>query len=347
MSHGSRWIVLVVMVTSLLVGTANAQSRRAAAIEVIPGISVSIDAFPENRVAPTRAEYLRVLRIAATEWNDAEVKLDRRLLEFVVTEAQPTTRGRTRTRTWTCKHHDAARAVRTDARAERLVSGTPYVEWFDLREYCWDEALRAVERGASMEASFGPKRSPNRRFWIARSPSLNVSVARVPFGAVTTTFPRTAAFSESSLRVSMSPVDATSSPSSFAVSVSSDESQRVYLATDLFAFDVRGPLGKTSCSITRTQIVPLPDFFSRIAPRRSLSRRLDANAFCRDAFPVAGIYELTPRLSLPYGASPTPGGENALTGEFVGAPAAVRIRRPGKPYVEQNVDDLPRAEVGT
>jgi hypothetical protein len=347
MNNGWRLVVLVVLVASSVVGTAEAQSRRPAPAPIIPGIAVTVDAFPEDRVAPTRAEYLRVLRIAATEWNDAEVKLDRRLVEFVVTETQPAARGRTRTRTWTCKHHDAARAARGEARAERLVAGNPYVEWLDLREYCWGDALRAVERGATMEASFGPKRAPNRRFWVARSPSLSVSVARVPFGAITTPFPRATSEADASVRVSMSPIDAATTPSSFSVTVSSGESHRVYLATDLFSFAVRGAVGKTACSIVRTQIVPLPDFFSRIAPRRSLSRRLDANAFCRDAFPVAGIYEVTPRLTLPYRASQTPGGENALTGEFVGEPAAVRIRRPGTPYVEQHLDDLPRAEVGS
>jgi hypothetical protein len=61
---------------------------------------------------------------------------------------------------------------------------------------------------------------------------------------------------------------------------------------------------------------------------------LDADFFCPEhTFELAGVYEITPELTLPHSGEEW--GLAAVTGTFVGPTVAVRITQGGLAYLEQ------------
>jgi len=304
-----------------------------------PGVEVRLAPFAPTQ-PPGDPRYLFTMELRATSWTLPEVVADRRLLRFEVTD--PTAR---RPRPLRCVHPDAPRFRANPARARVLGGeGTPsvYREWIDLRMYCSGRALALLDRGAHVVAHYGYARAA-RGVWVARQApttpgaqsALDLAAGEFDFAARAPTTP-----SSEAARVSLAAADrATQSGLGFSINVRpTSGTRRVYLRLDQARFRIRGPLGSVECGLERVPVVPIVDFFRRVSPLSGASLRIDARQACPGAFPIAGIYEVTPVIELPH-RFPGPS-DQSLTGTFVGASAIVRIRAGERGYVEHLPEDL-------
>ncbi len=307
-----------------------------------PGVEVRLVPFTGAN-PPGEPRYLYVMELRSTSWTLPEVVADRRLLRFDVSD--PTARH---PRPLRCAHPDAPRFHAAPARAQTLGGeGLPsvYREWIDLRMYCNGRALGLLEHGAHVVATYGYAHGA-RGAWVARRAASGPeaqSVSELSAGEFDvapllppTTSPPT---STEAAQVTLARADsATQAGLGFSVSVrSTSGTRRVYLRNDQVRFRVRGPLGTHECGLDRVPIVPIVDFFRSVSPRAAATVRVDAAQACPDAFPVAGIYEVSPVVELPHAFPAHP--EQSLTGSFVGAPAVVRIRVGERGYVEHIPDE--------
>ncbi|MEM9072378.1 MAG: hypothetical protein AAGE52_27985 [Myxococcota bacterium] len=296
-----RWILLLALTST----TTTAQE---------PALSISVHAFDQG------GPFHR--RVVVVSNRDQDVVRDRRLLRF-------TFRAEGSRRRHTCVHPSAPRRV-SEPRVARMAAGDRYEEWVDLRMYCWGRALKALSRGGEITATYGFRRR-GRRQWIARvdgerRPLHRVELGGTPWGGVPV--PATA----NDVTVALSPATVRGSWPTFRPRVRGQG--RVYLRDDLWSFLVRGPLGVVSCEPQRHPVTPIVDFFVRLS-RRGRSASLDASLYCPDdTFRVEGVYEVTPSLELIYDAEAF--SFDAITGEFEGAPQAIRVLRRGAPYVVQD-----------
>lgn len=341
-SIGCLFLVLSSLCASTLVPHATQAQwrRRAPAVPPPPpGVEARLVPFAPTE-PPGDPRYLFVMELRATGWTLPDVVADRRLLRFEVTD--PAAR---RPRPLRCAHPDAPRFRANPARARVLGGeGTPavYREWIDLRMYCSGRALALLDRGAHVVARYGYARAA-RGAWVARQASttpgfqsaLDLAAGEFDFAARTAVAP-----SSEAARASLAAADrATQSGLGFSVSVRpTSGTRRVYLRHDQARFRIRGPLGSVECGLERVPVVPIVDFFRRVSPRSGASVRIDARVACPGAFPIAGIYEVTPVIELPH-RYPGPS-DQSLTGTFVGEPAVVRIRVGERGYVEHLPEDL-------
>ncbi len=325
--------VLLVLVCA---SGASAQRRaRRAAPSVSPGVVAELAPYAPTS-PPGDPRYLFTLTLRTTTWPDAEVIADRRLLRFEVSDPNSS-----RARPLTCSHPDAPRFRANPPRA-RVVGGMnaaqSYREWIDLRMYCTGRALDRAERGGRIVASYGFARAA-KKVWVARMrPTTGdaPSVPRLTAGELTLS-PRPVSDPSgppADVSVALAPTSRrTEEGLVLAVGVRSPSGPHmVYLRHDYVRFRIRGPLGAVECGIPPTPLAPIVDLFRPVSPRTATSIRVDARQACRGSFPIAGVYEVAPVVSLPWAFPGNP--SRAVTGEFVGEPGAVRITAGGRGYVE-------------
>jgi len=289
--------------------------------------------------------YRYIVTVRAAQ--SAEVVADRRLIELELSPTEGRRRRRVR-----CRHRRVRRSTR-NARTVTLAAGETWQEWIDLRTYCWGRNLRALQAGAEVQVRYGWRR-PTPRRWVARLPESSrrewtsrlepepFTFAPVEPDDETRRVER--ASEEPSvdepgpapIRLSLSSSTATgASGVRFSVAVRAQEGvERVYVRPESFVFTVTGPTGSFRCALPPWGGAPVADLYERITTRRAARERLVASALCpEDAFSRAGIYEVTPKVRLPYG-----GGEwelDAVTGRFVGPTVPLRVLTSEDGYVVQ------------
>ncbi len=315
---------------------ARAQRRpRGMPLEATPGVVAALTPWTPAD-PPGDPRYLRVLTLRTTTWTDAEVVADRRLLRFDVSDpASP------RARPLPCVHPAAPRFRPDSPRVRALGGAASYREWIDLRMYCSGRALDRLERGGRAVARYGHARGP-RRAWVARprGGAADVAVATLAAGEIVLsarTAPTNAAPAPEARVTLASVTRATGDVLALEVGVRATSGARVvYLRHDFARFRVRGPLGALECGLEPTPLAPIVDLFRPVSARAAATIRVDARQACRGAFPIAGIYEVTPVVALPWAF---PGdAARAITGEYVGEPAVVRITEGDRGYVEHIPD---------
>ncbi len=335
-------IALFVFGTLAAAGPAEAQ-RRGRSDDSPPGVEVTVAPSPS---ADSPFRYIFTIR--PTAWSSAEVVADRRLLTFVV---HPEGRGRRRV----CRHPNAPRRAPEGRVVTLSQSGetTEHREWFDLRMYCWGRALRALRAGARVEVYYGFRRRGRRR-WVAREAGADrrsavrrLEVGELSFAAIDGDEDSEGAESadgeeEPAIVVSMRPSDVrTGGGLVFRPRIRATRRALVYVRDDLFRYRIDGPLGETECALPRTRISPVIDFYRRLGGRRRARGTLAIHLACRDAFQVAGIYEVTPIVDLIYDADRWEI-DDVVTGTFEGEPVPIRVRRGERGYVEQ----VPGTDIG-
>lgn len=331
-------MVLLALASVSSLTHAQRRARVASAPPPPPGVEVRLVPFTGAN-PPGDPRYLYVMELRATSWSLPEVVADRRLLRFDVSD--PTARH---PRPLRCANPDAPRFRAAPARAQILGGeGLPsvYREWIDLRMYCNGRALALLEHGAHVVATYGYAHGA-RGAWVARRAASGPeapSVSELSAGEFDVAPLLAQPASTGAAQVTLARADsATQAGLGFSVSVrSTSGTRRVYLRNDQVRFRVRGPLGAHECGLDRVPIVPIVDFFRSVSPRSAATVRVDAAQACPDAFPVAGIYEVSPVVELPHAFVAHP--EQSLTGTFVGAPAVVRIRVDERGYVEHIPDE--------
>lgn len=304
---------------------------RAAADEAAP-VAVTLEPWAALDGVERPHRYVVTMR----SMGSMEVVADRRLLAF---EVRPEG-GR---RAQRCRHPRLPSRVSSE-RVRTLAPGEVWQEWIDLRMYCWGRALDALETGGEVTARYGFRRpSPTR--WVGRVPGSRsrewtggVDVEPFRFPAIASTAEATPS-GEPRVRVTLAATSARNGASiRFRVAVRAvEERPRVYVRPDAFAFAVRGP--GASDALVRCELVggggtPMPDLYRRINERTGWRELLDAGAYCPpDTFEAAGVYEVTPEVSLEHD------GEewhlDAVTGRFTGVAAPLRITTGDHGYVEQ------------
>jgi hypothetical protein len=110
--------------------------------------------------------------------------------------------------------------------------------------------------------------------------------------------------------------------------------ERVYVRPDSWSFRVDGPLGRVTCRAEPGGGSPPPDLYQRITTRAAATGFLDASYFCPEGtFELAGVYEVTPKVRLPFDGSDV--GLSAVSGRFSGPTAIIRILSGDRGYFEQ------------
>jgi hypothetical protein len=274
---------------------------------------------------------------------------DRRLLSF---ELRPARGRRAR-----CRHPDAPRRSR-DAHVLPATEDAPD-ELVDLRMYCTGRARRLLddppEAGLEIQASYGFRRGGRLR-WLVSGPEGpapregEVAGPRWTWGGGRPEAPPPA---NPPPGASAAPSGAEGSPGDpgleveldardvrrpgglvFRVTLRSEAPRPVYLRDDMLSFEVSGPYGSVVCRQEVRPISPIVDFFHPLGDRRAARTSVSASAYCalEEAFPLAGVYEVRPVVTLRFD-----GAEydlDAYTGRFVGPPTEVRVRRdPSGDYV--------------
>ncbi len=276
-------------------------------------------------------------KLTVTAHADREVVTDRRLLQLTV---RPEVEGRRRAPRLRCRHPDEPRRVE---RSREMSAGETYVEWVDLRMYCWGRSLRALRQSpGTIEVGYGFRRRGRRR-WVAREEGERRPPRGVEGEPVQWSPPESADDdSEAPVRVGMRPTSSRRAPILRPTIRATEGRPRAYLRDDLWSFTVHGPMGTVECRPRRQVIAPIVDFFSRLRTRPR-TQRFDAEYFCpEDTFAVPGVYEVVPRIELIYDADRYD--FDAVTGTFEGDPTPVRRTR-GE-YVEQTLESLAAAGQG-
>lgn len=256
-----------------------------------------------------------------------EVLIDRRMLEFSV---QPEGSRRR----FVCRHPDRPRRGQTRA----MTAGETHSEWLDLRSYCGGRAMRALRRErATLATRFGYSRRGRGRFVARRDgerlllrvdgPSLDWEhVAQTP--------------TDAPIRLGVADFRGRGRVR-FVTTIRAGVDARpiVYLRDDLLSFVIRTPSGdEIHCARPRQEIYPIRERFRRLG-QRVRRNVLEARHYCpAGTFDTPGIYEVTPILTLPYGAHAFP--FEALTGRFRGSPGVIHVR--SRRYREQPLGSLPQ-----
>jgi len=307
--------------------------------------------------------YIVTLRAVQT----AEVVADRRLIEL---ELRPT-EGRRRRRV-RCRHRRMRRHT-GHARTVTLQAGDTWQEWIDLRTYCWGRRLDFLEDGAEVEVRYGWRRASRRR-WVARTPdsprrewTSRLEVAPFTFAAVehdeetrrveprpepddaAEAIDADAPAAEDApgpapIRLSLASTTASGeSGVRFSVAVRArDGTERVYVRPDSFVFRVSGPTGTFRCAMPPWGGAPVADLYERITTRHPARERLVASELCPEGtFARAGIYEVTPKVRLPYSGQEWE--LEAVTGRYVGPTVPIRVLTSEDGYVEQ-IPERPEPE---
>ena len=317
------------------VAVAHADDAPSAEITIVPWAS------HDGVERPYR--YIVTLRPHGTE--PLEVVADRRLLELEV-------RATDSRRTLRCRHPRAQTRV-SNGRVRTLTRGRAgedgaWQEWIDLRMYCTGRALDALLSGAEVSATYGWRRATRSR-WVARAPGATAPreltgrltlepflFAAHPEPDETTTLGRGEGDPPSRVRVSLANGSAsTGAALSLRVAVRAREgTERVYVRPDSWSFRVDGPLGRVTCRAEPGGGSPPPDLYQRITTRRRATSSLDADFFCPEGtFELAGVYEITPKVRLPFDGSDV--GLSAVAGRFSGSFAIIRILSGDRGYLEQ------------
>lgn len=255
---------------------------------------------------------------------EQEVAIDRRLLEFSVQPEDSRRRFR-------CRHPDQPRRGETRS----MTPGQIYSEWLDLREYCSGNALTALRRhNATINTRFGYSRGGRSRFVARREgrrPTLRIDGPSLAWENT----PQEP--TDAPIRLSVSD-QRSRGQVRFITTIRAGVSERpiVYLRDDLLRFVVRTPSGQeVHCVRPRQEIYPIRERFRRLG-RRMRRNVLAANHYCpADTFDEPGVYEVTPILTLPYGAEGFP--FEALTGRFRGSPGVIHVR--SRRYHRQPIED--------
>lgn len=301
-------VTLAVALVALFASSAEAQRRRAAWAPPIEPVLVSTSEGPASR-------HQVIVALRAT--GDAEVVQDERLFELEVTEVAAAA-ARRRPRTHRCRHPSAPRRL---GPLVPMHAGDRFGAALDVRALCWGRALTALEAGGAVTVRYAGR----GRAVVARGPA--GETARELRAASPFALPVGEA-SEASPVISMNAVDARSARSiAFRVAIRGPEAatRRAWIRPDRVRFRVVDPAGRAhDCHLDRTGAAPIPDLFSRVSSRRASRLSLEARAYCEDALDRAGVYSVTPVLELDEDGSEWE--LNALTGTFVGATVALRVR---------------------
>lgn len=245
---------------------------------------------------------------------------------------------------------------------------TVHEEWIDVRAWCWGSALSSLARPGRLEVRYGFRRRGRDR-WIARGPDGAPLARAVPGPTVVLApepptpeptvrlVPAEAAADATPADVEAAPADVppvappppVREPTSLALTLRPEDARRpgglvfhvrlrsddpalVYFRDDLLRFRVRGPLGQRTCAAPRLEVQPIAEFFHRLGGRRAVRTWVTASAYCPgDAFPLAGVYDVTPLVDLPYDGAELD--RDAVVGTFEGPTVPVRIRRDPGGYV--------------
>lgn len=350
-------LCLLVLVAMQLVAASSVQAQKRKGRRPPPEPAVRVSLVPLGD-AEHPYRYRVALELAA--WEAADIVADRRLLVLRVRSNEG---GAWRV----CKHMDAPNKV--DARRIRhLASDQRWEEWVDLRMLCWGRALDALERGATVQVSYG-FRQRGRDRWVVREPiaaesetaeasradsrTTKARKARRVRRKKVKTISRLAADdtqfvpaakpgvggADTPVIVSMEPAEGDDFDSlRFVVALVAREGTVViYPRFDLWRFHVRDADGQQQeCGQRRMTIVPIIDFYSKIGTRRGWREAFDPSRFCMKGFSAPGVYEVSPIVDLVYGGERA-GLTNVVTGSFQGEPVAVRISAKGR-YIEQPIE---------
>ncbi|HJK96972.1 MAG TPA: hypothetical protein RMF84_07105, partial [Polyangiaceae bacterium LLY-WYZ-14_1] len=242
---------------------------------------------------------------------------DRRLLSF---ELRPARGRRAR-----CRHPDAPRRSR-DAHVLPAAEDAPD-ELVDLRMYCTGRARRLLddppETGLEIQARYGFRRGGRLRWLVsgpggpapregevagprwtwggARPEATEPPPANPPTGASTAPTGAGGSTGDPGLEVELSARDVRRPGGLvFRVTLRSEASRPVYLRDDMLSFEVSGPYGSVVCSQEARPISPIVDFFHPLGGRRAARTSVSASAYCalEEAFPLAGVYEVRPIVTL-------------------------------------------------
>ena len=213
-----------------------------------------------------------------------------------------------------CRHPQAAMEAKEERSIKLEGRGQTWTELIDLTEYCYSEALEALQAGGTIEAEYGSASAVARieveattvQTNAGRPSRPNADLVRVRLGTTTARTPEALRF-----RVSLR---------------SKSGAHWIYPRLDLWRFRVQGPEGTVECGPRRDRIKPIVDFYRRISPRRPWRETLVASYVCPDVFDAPGVYEVTPIVDLLY-TSPSEA-RRALTGTFYGPPSKVRLLGP-------------------
>jgi hypothetical protein len=311
-------------------------AAQAPATPVTPVIDVEL--LPWAAYDGVERPYRYLFEIRPMGDRPVDVVADRRLLRFEIRDGR---------RVHRCVQPGAPSRV-SEPRVRTLVPGASgeqgtWREWVDLRMYCVGAARDAMARGLPVQARFGWPRGTRTR-WVARraGESTRQWVAGVEVGSlsVSAPAPRPTRFVDRPepppVEIAVASVSArTGRRLALPVSVRARAgSARLFVRPDAWSFRVRGPLGDVRCRASSTGGPPPPELFRRVTSRVALRAVLDADFFCPPGtFDVPGVYEVTPKLSLPYGGEEW--GFEAVRGTLSGPTAAVRITHGERGYVEQ------------
>lgn len=197
----------------------------------------------------------------------------------------------------------------------------------DLRAICWGRALAAIEEGGEVTVRYSVPRA--RRAFAVRAPGGEAHSSLIEIESVSDFQLPASQVREVSPVIPMSPVDLRSARgATFRVAIRGPEAttRRAWLRPDRVRFSVVTPAGaRIPCELPGAGAVPIPDLFARISARRASRLSLDALSYCPDdTFAQAGVYEVTPILTLD-----EDGAEwnlDVLVGTFEGAVVPVRVR---------------------
>lgn len=320
------------LVLALLPSAAEAQRARRAPEPPPPIAEVSLGAMPD---APS--PYHRILTVRAIA--PIELAADRRLLRLeILPDTAPG--ARRAARPVRCEHPDRISRVSSD-RIRTLQPGESWSEWVDLREYCWGRSLDALRAGGTLTIVFGPRARGRGRFAARAGTDERRELGPVaqhgdPIPAPTEPDP------ESPVRVVLSPTDARSG-AAFTLRVAvlgRSGTRRAYVRPDRVRFTGIGPEGPFQCGITPGGGAAPPDLFQRLTARSGARFSLEGATYCRGAIRSAGVYEITPTVTLDQDGAAYE--LDAITGTFTGAPSLLRVRRGARPgYVEHAVGATP------
>ncbi len=314
-----RGLAIIALASLLAPGAATAQRRGRARREGLPDL-VSLT------VTQREADPLRVV-ITLEAREAVEISADRRWLRAELRDG--------RGRRVVCS---APVRPRAGSRPRSLEAGQRWAEWLDVRELCWGRSLEALSATTEVRWTFDAGRG--RAPWVARTAARRVAALTPhtapwrPWAApLAGSAPGAAA---APLRVELAPTDVRlqQRPIFRVRAVGGQATRRVFVRHESFSFRVSAPSGRTfECRVPPFAGRVLPDFFTRLSRGRVIPLALDGATYC-GRFEEPGIYDVTPILTLSEtGASWR---LDALTGTFVGAPSALRVR--AATYVEQPVE---------
>jgi hypothetical protein len=207
--------------------------------------------------------------------------------------------------------------------------------------YCFGRAYEALLAGGSLVPVYGVKRASAKAYLARSVDDASLRPLASVRGEAFVPFPRAETQTETpaegsggpGVTVGLVPTDSTApgAPALHAY-LRATRAVRLYMRDDLVSFRITDPAGRVAeCAPPRTVIVPIIDFWKRLSRGGRIDTTTDAARYCGEIFREPGIYEVIPRLELPYS------GErfqiDAVTGTFTGAPSYVRVRPQRGRYV--------------